>query len=244
MVSLPSTYKRVSSVHPRVHAKELDREFGFKIPRIEHKLLQKYRAYYQTPDESNRKQHYQGTQTWIGLHPQGLQTPYNDIFDSLSLLKDFDINKVVDIGAGYGRVGLVMNSLFPDAKFVGFEILKKRKEEGNRIFENLELENCKIILKNVLDDDFELPKAQVYFIYDFSEMSDICQILDQLVKRLSDYSFFLITKGERVDYLIGRKYKQFWLANGFLTSGELKVFSSIKDLSHYKQKEEKWQREK
>ena len=222
---------KVEEVHPRSHAKWLDRELGFRIPKIEVKLLQKYRAYYKENDDSNKKQHYEGTQTWIGLHPSALQTPYNDIYDALDLIKDFDIKRVVDIGAGYGRVGLVMNSLFPDARFIGFEILKQRLNEGNRIFEKLSLINCEILQENVLEDDFDLPKADVYFIYDFSEMADICAMLDILVERINDYNFFLITKGERVDYLINKKYKQLWMANGFLESGELKIYSSLVDLN-------------
>lgn len=229
----PHTFRRVDEVHPRNHAKWLDRELGYKIPKIEEKLLQKYRAYYKSNDDSNKKQHYEGTQTWIGLHPQALQTPYNDIFDALDLLQEFDIEKVVDIGAGYGRVGLVMNSLFPMARFIGYEILKQRSIEANRVFEKFNLVNCEILLENVLEDDFELPKAQVYFIYDFSEMMDICKILDVLVSRINDYNFFLITKGDRVDYLLNKKYKQFWMANGFLNSGELKIYSSLVDLVEF-----------
>ncbi|WP_412474244.1 hypothetical protein [Halobacteriovorax sp. YZS-1-1] len=229
----PRTYMLDENIHPRIHAKNLDRELGYKITKIEEKLSQKYRAYYKDADDSSRKQHYDGTQTWIGLHPQALQTPYNHLFDALYLLKDYNIDKIVDIGAGYGRIGLVMSSIFPEARFIGYEILKQRQREGNRVFERMELLNCEILLENVLEEDFVLPKAQVYFIYDFSEMQDISDILDELVTRIDDYNFFLITKGERVDYLIEKKYKQFWIANGFLSSGELKIYSSITDLTKF-----------
>lgn len=225
---------RLKDIHPQLHAKRLDKILGFKIPRIEVKLLQKYRAYYKSNDDSNKKQHYQGTQTWIGLHPQALQTPYNDIFDALSTLKDFKVNKVVDIGAGYGRVGIVMNCIFPHARFIGLEILKQRYNEGNRLFEKLDLINCEILLKNVLDEDFILPSAEIYFIYDFSEMDDICKILDMLSTQSNKKDLFLITKGERIDYLMENKYKEFWSANGFLALGELRIYSSTIDLRQFK----------
>jgi len=35
-------------MHPKVHAKKLDKIIGFKISKIEEKLLRKYRAYYKT----------------------------------------------------------------------------------------------------------------------------------------------------------------------------------------------------
>lgn len=230
----PRTYMRQSGLHPRIHSKNLDRTFGYKIPKIEQKLTQKYRSYYQGPDESNKKKHYFGTQTWIGLHPQALQTTYNDIFEALYIIQEHNIDKVVDIGAGYGRVGLVMSSLFPEARFIGFEILKQRQQEGNRVFEKLKLVNCEILLENVLEEKFILPQAQVYFIYDFSEAEDICKILDELVSRIEEYNFFLITKGDLVDYLLEKKYKQFWQTNGYLSSGEIKIYSSNTDLKAMK----------
>ena len=221
-----NTYRKIEGVNSRIHAKELDRRFGYKIPKIEEKLNQKYRPYYQESDKSNRKKHFEGTQTWIGLHPQVLQTPYNDIFECLLTLQDESIKTVVDIGSGYGRVGMVMNSLFPKAHFLGYEILKKREIEGNRIFQKFNLTNCVIKNEDVLADNFKLPEAQVYFIYDFSEMSDICKILDMLVERISDYKFFLIARGDRMEYLINKKYKVFWLTYGFVTIGDLKIYRS------------------
>lgn len=220
-------FKKSPETSSRIHAKQIDRILGYKIPRIEVKLQQKYRDYYRPNDSSNKKQHFDGTQTWIGLHPQALLTPYSEIFDALSLLKNFDINNIIDIGAGYGRVGLVTTSLFPSAKFTGFEIVKQRGNEANRIFNKLNLYNCKIILQNVLDDKFIIPKADIYFIYDFSELDDICRILDQLRNNYKNDKFFLITKGDRIDFLLERKYKDFWKKNGNLTTEELKVYSSF-----------------
>lgn len=218
------TYKRNCGLHARLHAKNLDREIGYKIPKIEEKLNQKFRSYYQSNDESNRKKHFQSSQSWIGLHPQVLQTPYNDIHECLSKLKDTNIDLVIDIGSGYGRVGMVMNSIFPKANFIGYEVIKKREAEGNRIFKKYGLNNCKIINKNVLEDGFVLPNAQIYFIYDFSEMSDICKILDDLVCKAKDKSFYLIARGDRMDYLINKKYKSFWRKFGFIEIEDLKIY--------------------
>ncbi|MBD64778.1 MAG: hypothetical protein CME62_06200 [Halobacteriovoraceae bacterium] len=225
-----SLFERRANIHSKVHAKYLDKYLGFKIPKIEVKLQQKYRSYDQSADQSNKKKHFEGTQTWIGLHPQALQTPYNDIYEVLESIKTHDIETVVDIGAGYGRVGLVTSAIFPKASFLGYEILSKRRDEANRVFKLHGLDNCELVLQNVLEESFQLPDADVYFIYDFSELDDICTILDELSERLIDKSFFLITKGDRIDYLIAKKYKEFWRANGYLQFKELKVYSSHIDL--------------
>lgn len=119
-----------------------------------------------------------------------------------------------------------MNAIFPEAKFIGYEILKDRKNEANRIYEKLELQNCSVELQDVLADDFDLPNADIYFIYDFSEMVDVDKILKQIATRMNDQEFFLITRGERVDSLIKSKYRNFWLENGMIKIGNLKIYSS------------------
>lgn len=218
------TFSEIPGLHPRVHAKRLDRCFGYKIGRIETKLNQKYQSYDKMVERGNLKQHYQGTQTWIGLHPQVLQTPYSDILNCLESLRDCSVTTVVDIGSGYGRVGLVMNAVFPEAKFLGVEVLKKRAREGNRVFERLGLKNCRMIEQNVLANDYQIPQAQIYFIYDFSEADDICQVLDILQSRMREKTFYLITRGERVDFLLEKKYKSFWRGRGFKAFNDLKVY--------------------
>ena len=200
-------------MHVRIHSKLLDKAIGFKIQNIEKKLLKKYRPYYKVDDDSSRKRHYQGTQTWIGLHPQALQTPYNDILDALSVFHKVLPEKVIDFGAGYGRVGIVMKSLYPNAEFIGYEILEERMTEGNRIFEKLNLDNCIIKDQNILDDNFKIPEADIYFIYDFSEVDDLNKILLRLRKISEKKDFYLIAKGERVHYLINRKFKDFRSVN-------------------------------
>jgi len=230
-VRLPETYRRLAELSPQAHAKKLDKRLGYKISKIEVKLLQKYKAYDLPEIEESNKQHYKGTQAWIGLHPQALQTPYNDLYEALNILKDYNVEKIVDIGAGYGRVGIVKNAVFPKSQFVGYEILKQRQREGNRIFDKLNLLNSKILLEDVLEEEFDLPRADIYFMYDFSEVADLTQILDTLYSRKNDYQFFLITKGERLDFLIEKRYKEFWQANNFIEVGSLKIYSSKIDLT-------------
>lgn len=215
-------------IHPRLHAKYLDKSLGFRISKIEVKLLQKYRAYDQNCDLSSRKQHFIGTQAWIGLHPQALQTPYCDIYEALNSLMDFKIEHVVDIGAGYGRVGVTLSVVHPKAKFIGFEIVKLRQAEGNRIFKKLGIINSEIHLKNVLDADFELPLAEVYFIYDFSEQEDITQVLLTLSLRVQEKDFYLITKGDRVDYLLKYKFQHIWKIFTTFKSSDLKIYAPKK----------------
>ncbi len=214
----------------RQHSKEIDKMLGFKIPKVEQKLLKKYRAFYKSADDSNKKAHYQGTQTWIGLHPQVLQTPYNQISHFLSYFKKYNPKTVVDLGAGYGRVGIVMNAILPDATFIGHEILEIRLKEANRIFDIYGLDQCEMRCQNILEDSFDLPSADVYFIYDFSNIDDLMVILKRLSEKLKHDQFFIVAKGEGIRSLIQLKFPEFWTSHGVVHQKEWSLYSSFTDL--------------
>ncbi|MAZ48527.1 MAG: hypothetical protein CME65_08185 [Halobacteriovoraceae bacterium] len=203
------TFIPIEGVHPRVHSKKLDKKLGFKISKIERKLSQIYRPYNLIEDPTNKKKHYKGGQAWIGLHPQALQTTYNDIFAAFDYLSKEDISRVVDIGAGYGRVGLVLSSFFPNAQFLGIELVAQRVHEGNRIFKKFNLTNCEIINQNVVEEVQKIPDADMYFIYDFSVKSDIDIVLETVLEKRSDI-FYLVAHGDRVENLMSKKYRDYW----------------------------------
>ncbi|MBT3980853.1 MAG: methyltransferase domain-containing protein [Bacteriovoracaceae bacterium] len=214
----------------RQHATHVDKVLGFNIAKIEQKLLGKYRAFFKKSDNANRKNHYQGTQTWIGLHPQVLLTPYAEISHFLSLFKKYDPKTIVDLGAGYGRVGIVMNALLPKASFIGYEILDVRVKEAQRVFEKYGLENCEMRSQNILDKSFEMPKADVYFIYDFSDPLDLRIILKRLSEKLSTQRFFIVARGDGIRSLIQLKFPEFWAVHGAIHKKQWSIYSSYCDL--------------
>ena len=190
---------------PWKRSKELDKYFGYKISRIEQKLTKKYRAFNKPVDNSNRKKHFSGSQVWIGLHPQTLQTPYSDVYWALCQLQSYKPNSLVDLGAGYGRVGLVSSMVNPAVSFIGIEILRERCAEASRIFTKYGLANCKMINRSLVDPDFEIPQADVYFIYDFSHIDEISYALEKICTHNESKSFFfVVASGEQVSFLIGK----------------------------------------
>lgn len=221
-------------IDPRKFSRNLDKDLGFKISKIERKLLTKYRAFNKNIDDSNKKKHFAGTETWIGLHPQVLQTPYSEITHFFSYLRNQEISSVVDFGAGYGRIGIVLSALYPKARFIGFEIVKERCDEGSRVFKTLGLDNCKIQNINILEEDFIVPKADIYFIYDFSDPHDLRIILKKLSSKLYKEPFYLVAKGEGIRSLIQLKYPEFWNCNGAVHEENWSLYSSMSDLSYLK----------
>lgn len=226
MIQDPAFFKAPKGIKPRRHSRDLDKILGFKISKIEQKLLKKYRAYDKPEDYSNKKQHYNGTQTWIGLHPDVLQTPYSEILQFLNCFRNTDPKTIVDFGAAYGRMGLVTNALFPNSQFIGYEILDVRANEAQRVFELLDLRNCKMRNENILEDSFEVPDADIYFIYDFSYADDLNIILKKLSKKFETEKFFLVAKGEFVLSLIQSKFPEFWVNNEIARHHLWSIYSS------------------
>ena len=230
LMSNPLFFVLPEDTEPRKHSENIDTLIGHKVNRIERSLMEAYVPYFKEEEENSEIKHYKGTQTWIGLDPQALQTPYSDIHGALSLVQKYDPRTIIDLGAGYGRVGVVVEALLPDAEFIGYEILDERIEEANRIFKYLKLSNCEMRKQNVLLDTFELPEADVYFIYDFSDPDDVQVILKQLSARIYRDRFFLIARGKGIRSLIQVKFPEFWAAHGAKHENEWSLYSSFCDL--------------
>ena len=137
-------------IHPRLHSFEIDQKLGFDIESIEHFISNHYRSY---PGTEN---------AWIGLEPEILQTPYSEILDFLSLITNKNKVRVIDFGAAYGRVGIACEKVFSTYEFIGYEIVKERAKEGNRVFKELEITSSIIKTDNILDNSFDLPEADLY----------------------------------------------------------------------------------
>ena len=140
--------------NPREHSHELDVALGFEILKIEKNLIKHSKSTCNTGV---------GGERWIGLNPHILQTPYSEISHFLSLFKEYDLQKVVDFGAAYGRVAFVMNALYPQASFLGYEIVEERQVEAQRVLNSFDMKNCQILKQNILEESFQVPKADVYF---------------------------------------------------------------------------------
>ena len=84
----------------------------------------------------------------------------------LSVLNLKSGDNMVDLGAGFGRMDLVLYKHFETSHFVWVEIVRARAEESMR----------------AADPEFQLPSAQVYFIYNLSILSNI-QTVIAILKR-------------------------------------------------------------
>lgn len=172
---------KANDVIRRQHANMVDKILGFRLRYIEEMLIAEARGF--DPDGSHESWGpalHGGAQTWVGLDLQTLQTPYSEIMRILQLLKIKPYQHVVDLGAAYGRMGIVLGGVYSKNTFVGFEYVKARVDEGNRVYKELGLSRCQLLTQDLFAKDFELPEADIYFIYDYGQVEHIDHTLKQI----------------------------------------------------------------
>lgn len=217
-----------SHENDRIHSEFIDSLLGFTIEIIEQGLLE-------TAKKSNPEGNVQtwghsihsGNQTWVGLSHQTLQTPYTELKMMCDLLSPKPDEHIVDLGAGYGRLGLILKELYPSVKFTGFEYVSERVIEGNRILREWNCTNSLLIEKDLTSESFELPVADYYFLYDYGKVSHIRRTLKQLEGMANKKNFKVIGRGNGVRSLIEIEHP--WLSQVFPVHHE--EFFSIYSMS-------------
>lgn len=190
---------------------QLDKILGFNVKEIEEDLLRRARLH--NPDGTHKtwgQGIHDGNQTWVGLEPQTLQTPYSELKQMCDLLNPTESEIVVDLGAGYGRLGIVLGQLYPEVKFYGYEYVKERVKEGERILDEFQFYNAKLIEQDLVDENFKLPEADYYFVYDYGTLPHIRQTLKLLEEMGDKRNFKVIGRGQGTRSLI--QYEHPWLS--------------------------------
>lgn len=109
---------------------------------------------------------------------------------------------MIDLGSGYGRLGFYLNILRPDIHFTGFEFLDYRV---NQACENLikmnASKNTQFQVQDLSKDDFRLPEADFYYLYDPFTDSTYHLIMKKLVELSQRKNISIISKGNSKNWL-------------------------------------------
>lgn len=180
---------------------KVDQELGLEINRIELELLGLAKNNLPEGNVTNWGKSLHAAQSWVGLHPQTLLTPYQELLWMCECVKDIK-GHVVDLGAGYGRLGLVMHQMLPDAFYTGVEIVHERVIEGNRVFNLLSCEKARLICADLASSSYELPMGDCYFIYDYGTLDHIRWSMGQLQNLADIHCFQIVARGNGIRSLI------------------------------------------
>lgn len=188
----------------------IDRNFGLRVTETEAALLKKAKKI--LPQGNHHlwgEALHDGNQTWVGLHPETIQTPYSELKEICDLLEPEAGETVVDLGAGYGRLGLTLRGLYPESYFLGIEYVPERVEEGARVLQKGEDPRHSLLAGDLTDPEFSIPKGEYYFIYDFGKVPHIRSILNQFSTLADERRFTLVARGQGIRSLIEMEFS--WL---------------------------------
>lgn len=146
-------------------------------------------------NEANTERLYNGAAA-------GVQTPYSTLIQYLDVLQPPSGAHVVDLGAGYGRLGFVIGLLRPDLYFTGIEYVGARVAVAQQCVDKLQLgEHVRFIEQDLKDSQFEIPAADLYYLYDpFTE--ETYRIVAAQLKKLSrETAFMLFCKGHAGEWI-------------------------------------------
>ncbi len=177
------------------HAAQVDQLLGFQIQPIENSLTR-----------GNLGQQQQ--EAWIGLDVQSFSTPYLEIRTALELLNLEPADRVVDLGCGYGRMAHVIGRHYPSQYFIGYELLKERVQEANRVLEPFHYPNVRIEQMDLVQ--IAPIEAQHYFIYDYGSNVAIEKTLKDLLQIAKSQTIQVVGRGRASRHLIHQNHP--WLS--------------------------------
>lgn len=185
-------------------SQNIDKLLGFRVHEIENALLE--RALIKDPLGNHHSWGaalHSGNQTWVGLHPESIQTPYDELLRICEKLNLKSGERVIDFGAGYGRLGIVISKFYPGVEFLGIEYVSERVIEGKRV------SGLNLIQGDLTHPDFFPEDADHYFIYDFGKIPHIRDLLNKLSVIADRKKFTVAGRGKGIRALIAHEFH--WL---------------------------------
>lgn len=160
----------ITDLEAMEYSATLDHWLGFDIESVEKKIF--YRL---GNSRLGDAQEY-----WVGLNIQSLLTPYTEIRRILAQLDIKPGDRLIDLGAGYFRIGFVMGHYYPQSTFIGYEAVPERVEETQRCLSKHPYPNVRAELADLSDPKFKPEPADFYFIYDYGTRPAVEKTLEDL----------------------------------------------------------------
>jgi len=188
----------------KTQSEEIDRMLGLHSESVEQTLIARARQQSRSEDfrDWGPALHGQDYQTWVGLPVQSLMTPYAEILRMLEVLAPLPDATLTDLGAGYGRLGYITHLRFPKARCLSFEYVSERVQEGNRIYGTLQPDRFHLVQADLASPDFELPLADIHFVYDTGSHATLRALLHKLKRQAATRAIKVVGRGRGIRHLI------------------------------------------
>jgi len=126
----------------------------------------------------------------------GVQSSYLTALMALRYLNPAKNSRFVDLGSGYGRVGLVIGLMRPDIDFIGYEFMEGRVNVATSTCSNLGMEqHVHFHTQDLSSKDFKIPAAEAYYIFDSFSDETYKHVLERLQEIALTKKITVVTKG-------------------------------------------------
>lgn len=157
----------------------------------------------------------------------GVQSGYSTILLALSFLNFEAGSTIVDLGSGYGRVGLVCSLLRPDIRFIGYEYVGHRVRVCDDTCQFFDLkQSLSFKTQDLSLESFKIPDADFFSLYDPFTKETYEHVLTQIVEISKRKKVTVVTKGNASSWLKKIAKEESWLDPSLLDSGNLCIFRS------------------
>lgn len=216
----------VSYTEIQMHSEAVDRWLGLRVEEVEYNLS-KVGCRSRAPGSAGEHQ-----QLWFGLASRSLLTPYVEIRTLLAGLAPKSGSTVVDLGAGYGRMGFVVARHHPAVKFIGYEYVGERVNEARRCLAKLDRSSISMVHADLSAPGFSPEPADFYFMYDYGTQKAIEKTLHDLRRISKTRPITIIGRGRHCRMAIESRH--YWLAkkNPLEPEGRATVYVSDPSLIH------------
>lgn len=153
----------------------------------------------------------------------GVQSSYATTLLALRYLNLPKGSRFIDLGSGYGRIGLVLGLMRPDIQFIGYEFVKERVDIANKASTHFQLNShVQFRTQDLSQSEFKIPVADTYYIFDSFAEASYAIILEQLQEMTQHRRITVVTKGNAKLWL----KNQYWLEPQEFNGGNLCFFRS------------------
>ncbi len=126
----------------------------------------------------------------------GVQSSYVTTLMALRYLNPAKNSRFVDLGSGYGRVGLVVGLMRPDIDFIGYEFVEGRVSIATNTSQNLGIDqHVHFHTQDLSSKNFQIPPADAYYIFDSFSDETYVHVLTRLQDIALTKKITVVTKG-------------------------------------------------
>lgn len=157
----------------------------------------------------------------------GVQSGYSTVLTALRHLNPAPGARFIDLGSGYGRVGLVVGLMRPDIDFIGYEYVPHRVSIAKTTTAHMSMQShVHFFTQDLSLKEFQIPDAEIYYMYDPFSEETYGHVLSQLIEISRRKKVVIVTKGNARGWLMDVVRHEGWPPPEEFDSGNLCLFHS------------------